>query len=556
MEKGRILFWLDSGHAASFFSSPIFLVQGDFMIWDFAWLADPTAWLALGTLILLELVLGIDNLVFITFVTAKLPASQRQGAFRIGLFLALLQRFVLLAAMAWLVGLTVPLFPVFGHPFSLRDLILIGGGGFLLFKGSMELRDRLEEHLLTGAEASAPPRFWYVIAQILVLDALFSFDSIITSVGMVKEVTLMMVAVSVAMGIMLLAARPLSRFVDRHPTIVVLFLGFLIMIGLSLITDGLGVPIPKGYLYAAIGFSLFVEGFNLLAVRVRRRRIQARGARNLRESTARAVLDLLGGDAVNGEAQLDVAALVGDDTGEKVFDREEREMVARIILLGGRPVRSIMTPRHKARWLDIDAPDDEIMRAAARAPLSALPVYRRNTDEVLGVVRLRDLLVQCRLHRAFNLRSLIRPAPVVLEYTSLSDLWQTFHDRPAPLAVVLDEYGSAVGVVTPQNVMEALAGYVGGVSVQVESFRRDDGTWELPGRLPAEDALRLLGLRVERELDSETVAGLLLEVMGHIPEAGETLTWQGKEWEIVAMDGLRIDSIRVRDAGGRASRED
>lgn len=138
------------------------------MIWDFAWLADPTAWLALGTLILLELVLGIDNLVFITFVTAKLPASQRQGAFRIGLFLALLQRFVLLAAMAWLVGLTVPLFTVFGHPFSLRDLILIGGGGFLLFKGSMELRDRLEEHLLT--ERSERPaavlvchrfKFWF-----------------------------------------------------------------------------------------------------------------------------------------------------------------------------------------------------------------------------------------------------------------------------------------------------------------------------------------------------------------------------------------------------------
>lgn len=521
------------------------------MIWDFAWLAEPTAWLALGTLILLELVLGIDNLVFITFVTAKLPASQRQGAFRVGLFLALLQRFALLAAVAWMVGLTVPLFTVFGHPFSLRDLILIGGGGFLLFKGSMELRERLEERLLTGGEASAPPSFWHVIAQILVLDALFSFDSIITSVGMVKEVTLMMSAVTVAMMIMLAAARPLSRFVEQHPTIVVLFLGFLLMIGLSLITDGLGVPIPKGYLYAAIGFSLFVEGFNLLVVRVRRRRIQTRGARNVRESTARAVLGLLGGGNANsGEAQLDVAALAGDHSGEKVFDREEREMVARIILLGGRPARSIMTPRHKVRWLDIEAPDEEIMRAAMRVPLSALPVYRRSTDEVLGVVRLRDLLVQCRLHRAFNLRSLVRPAPVVFEYTSLSDLWRTFHDRPAPLAVVLDEYGSAVGVVTPQNVMEALAGYAGGVSVQPESFRQADGTWELPGRLPVEDALRLLGLRVERELDSETVAGLLLEVLGHIPEAGESVTWQGKVWDIAAMDGLRIDTVRVRDAAG------
>lgn len=244
------------------------------MIWDFAWLADPTAWIGLGTLILLELVLGIDNLVFITFLAAKLPASQRQGAFRVGLSLALVQRFILLAGMAWIVSLTSPLFSLFGHPFSIRDLILVLGGVFLLGKGTMELHERLEGHLLSGDGAAASSRFWPIVGQIVVVDALFSFDSIITSVGMVREVTIMMLAVTAAMGIMLLAARPLARFVDRHPTIIVLCLGFLLMIGLSLIMDGLGLPIPKGYLYAAIGFSLFVEAFNQLVVRNRRRRIK------------------------------------------------------------------------------------------------------------------------------------------------------------------------------------------------------------------------------------------------------------------------------------------
>lgn len=526
------------------------------MIWDFAWLADPAAWIGLGTLILLELVLGIDNLVFITFLAAKLPASQRQRAFRIGLSLALVQRFLLLAGMAWIVSLTTPLFSVFGHAFSIRDLILVLGGAFLLGKGTMELHERLEGHLLSGDGTAAPSRFWRIVGQIVVVDALFSFDSIITSVGMVREVTIMMLAVTVAMGVMLLAARPLARFVDRHPTIIVLCLGFLLMIGLSLIMDGLGLPIPKSYLYAAIGFSLFVEAFNQLVVRSRRRHLRPWEPRRLRESTARAVLGLLGGnDVPAGEAQLEMAALAADDTGEKVFDREEREMVARVILLGGRNARSIMTPRHKVRWLDIEAPEDEILRAAARSPFSALPVYRRSTDEVLGVVRLRDLLLQARLHQTFSLRGLVRPAPMVFEYTPLSDLWATFHARPAPLAVVLDEYGTAAGIVTPQNIMEALAGYVGGVAVQPESFRQEDGSWALPGRLPVEDALRLLGLSMEREPESETLAGLMLEVLGHIPQAGESMVWQGKLWEITAMDGLRIDAVRVRNVeeeGGTA----
>lgn len=514
------------------------------MIWDFAWLADPTAWVGLGTLILLELVLGIDNLVFITFLAAKLPASQRQGAFRVGLSLALVQRFILLAGMAWIVSLTTPLFSLFGHPFSIRDLILVLGGAFLLCKGTLELHERLEGHLLSGDGAAASSRFWPIVGQIVVVDALFSFDSIITSVGMVREVTIMMLAVTAAMGIMLLAARPLARFVDRHPTIIVLCLGFLLMIGLSLIMDGLGLPIPKGYLYAAIGFSLFVEAFNQLVVRNRRRRISPRG---LRQSTARAVLGLLGGTEVPaGEAQLEMAALAADDAGEKVFDREEREMVARVILLGGRNARSIMTPWHKVNWLDMDAPEDEILRAAARSPFAALPVYRKSTDEVLGMVRLRDLLIQARLSQPFSLRGLIRSIPMVFEYTPLSDLWATFHARPAPLAVVLDEYGTAAGIVTPQNIMEALAGYVGGVSMQPESFRQDDGSWALPGRLPVEDALRLLGLELEQEPESETLAGLMLEVLGHIPQTGESLVWQGKLWEIAAMDGLRIDTVRVR----------
>ena len=189
----------------------------------FDWMADPTAWLGLATLIVLEVVLGIDNLVFIAILADKLPEHQRNRARMIGLSLALIMRLALLASIAWVVTLTAPLFTLFGMDFSGRDLILIFGGMFLLFKGTMELHERLEgaaEHV--GGKRTQHAVFWHVIAQIVVLDAVFSLDSVITAVGMVEEISIMMTAVIFAMALMMVASRPLMAFVSRHPTVVIL----------------------------------------------------------------------------------------------------------------------------------------------------------------------------------------------------------------------------------------------------------------------------------------------------------------------------------------------
>ena len=208
---------------------------------------------------------------------------------------------------------------------------------FFLLKGTMELHERLEGFQPTEDKAVHQAVFWQVITQIVVLDAIFSLDSIITSVGMVKELSIMMLAVIIAVLAMLLASRPLTEFVDRHPTVIILCLGFLLMIGLSLILEGLGYHIPKGYLYAAIGFSIVVEAFNQLALRNRRNRITTRG---LRESAARAVLELLGGTTIpGGETEMEMAALGYSDCRDKVFRPEERAIVARVIRFGGRTVR-------------------------------------------------------------------------------------------------------------------------------------------------------------------------------------------------------------------------
>ncbi len=233
--------------------------------------ADPTAWAALATLIVMEVVLGIDNLIFISIITNKLPAEQQARARFIGIGLALVLRLALLGTVAIIVRLTEPVFEVFGHGFSWQDIILIAGGLFLVWKATKEIHHSVDPDDPKENMVGKVVQISVVgaIFQILLLDLVFSIDSIITAVGMVDEIAIMYIAVICAVTVMLLAAEPLSRFIAKNPTIVMLALAFLLMIGMTLIADGLGFHVPKGYIYAAMGFSALVEGLNMLARRKR-----------------------------------------------------------------------------------------------------------------------------------------------------------------------------------------------------------------------------------------------------------------------------------------------
>ena len=241
----------------------------------FAWVSDPQIWLSLLTLTALEIVLGIDNLVFIAILTGRLPAHQRALGRKVGLSLALITRLMLLATLAWIVGLTAPVFSIADHGFSWRDMILIGGGLFLLYKATAEIGEMVEgDH--DGQDAPqgvAGVTFRGIVLQIAVIDIIFSLDSVITAVGMADHLWVMVVAVVIAMVIMIIASNPLANFVAGHPTVKMLALSFLLLIGVLLIADGFGLHVPKGYVYFALAFSIAVETLNHW-VRGRRKRLK------------------------------------------------------------------------------------------------------------------------------------------------------------------------------------------------------------------------------------------------------------------------------------------
>ena len=231
------------------------------------WLTQPETWIAFVTLVVLELVLGVDNVIFISILAGKLPPDQQQRARTTGIALAVITRILLLFSLSWIIGLTQPLFNVFNLDISGRDLVLLAGGVFLIWKATSEIHERLEGE---EGHVSAKVRgaFWNVIAQILLLDIVFSLDSVITAVGMVDELAIMIAAVIIAALTMIFVARPLGEFVERHPTVKMLALSFLLLIGFTLIVEGFHLHIPKGYIYFAMGFSVLVEMLNLRLRRV------------------------------------------------------------------------------------------------------------------------------------------------------------------------------------------------------------------------------------------------------------------------------------------------
>lgn len=515
----------------------------------FHWLADPTAWAGLLTLVVLEIVLGIDNLVFIAILADKLPPAERDRARTSGLTLALAMRLALLGAMSWLVRLTTPIVVFHGISLSWRDIILLLGGAFLLFKATLELHERLEAGDDHAAARRAPSRFWLVVAQIVALDAVFSLDSVITAVGMVDQLSVMMIAVVLAMVLMISASKPLTTFVNARPTVIILCLSFLLMIGFSLVAEGFGFHIPKGYLYAAIGFSILIEIFNQTMRRNRQRSLLG-SARHLRDRTAQAVLRLLGAGGVEDE---DPAHATDDSEtapAVAVFGKDELAMVQGVLDLAQRPVRSIMTPRKEISWID-PRDDLETLRADIdRAPHAWLPLAHDDLDQLLGVASARDVLASLLDHGRIETEAVLRKPLTVLESLSVLRLIEEFRTAPLQVALVVDEYGSVLGLVTPTDVLEVIAGdFPDDMARDPVAVCETGGAWLFDASIDMRRVEQLLGQRLGADDSFSTLAGYVLQRLGRLPAAGEVFADEGWRFEVVAMDGARIERLRVAAAG-------
>jgi len=515
----------------------------------FDWLADPSAWAGLLTLIVLEIVLGIDNLVFVAILADKLPARQRDHARLMGLGLALVMRLCLLAAMSWLVTLTTPLFSWNGFGLSWRDLILVIGGAFLLFKATLELHERLEASDDHDGKAGRRVSFWLTVAQIVILDAVFSLDSVITAVGMVDHLSIMMVGVIIAMALMITASKPLTQFVNARPTVIILCLSFLLMIGFSLIAEGFGFHIPKGYLYAAIGFSIMIEAFNQTMRRNRHRSLLV-GGRIMRDRTAKAVLRLLGGRSEEeGDSGKKDSGNEPSDTA--IFGRDELEMVQGVLDLSQRHVRSIMTPRTEIVWVDPDEDLPTLLKEARESPHHWMLVARADLDALVGVVSSRDLLATLADNGRFETEtdSVVRKPITVLESLSVLRLIDEFRRSPLQMALVVDEYGSILGLVTPADVLEVIAGEFPDETSEGDpsAVSEPDGAWLLDASLDARRVEHLLGHRLPGAGDGNysTLAGFVLQELGRLPAAGDRFEADGFEFEVTAMEGARIQRVRV-----------
>lgn len=515
---------------------------------DFSWLAEPQTWIGFATLLVLEVVLGIDNLVFVAILANKVKPSLRDRARITGLALAVAIRVVMLALMSYIITLTQPLFAIGSMSVSGKDIIMFVGGLFLLYKATTELHERLEGHnhfaVADSQKTHAP--FWGVVAQILILDAVFSIDSVITAVAMVDHISVAMAAVIVAMTVMVLASKPLTEFVDKHPTVVMLCLGFLLMIGFSLIAEAFHFHIPKGYLYAAIGFSILIEVFNQVSQRNSRRNDYI--GSSWRKRTAENVLGMMG-------IRESVLAKAGENTDDAArFEENEKSMIRSVLTLAERPIPGVMIPRRDIERLDISQSREEQYAQLQTTPYSRLLVVgKAGVDEPLGYVNKKDLLAQLLGGSELNIQAALKQPLILPETATALDAIELFRQHRADYALVVDEFGAVLGMVTMKDFMEAIAGefpeaFEHGQSEDAapQAAAGDDESLLVDGVLEYVELAPQLGLPAQEEdADFHTVAGLIMEELQSIPNVGDHIDFHGWRFEVVEKEGQRIERVKI-----------
>ncbi|WP_343153266.1 TerC family protein [Buchnera aphidicola (Mindarus keteleerifoliae)] len=512
---------------------------------------DPSTWIGLLTLITLEVVLGIDNLVFIAILTKKLPPSQRDKARIIGLSLALLMRLNLLLLISWIVTLTTPIIQTKYFVLSGRDLLLLSGGLFLIFKATIELHERLENYPENNSSNKNYASLWAVIIQIIVLDAVFSLDAIVTAVGIVNNLPIMMTAVIISMTIMSFASKFLTNYINHHQSVILLCLSFLLMIGFNLVAGAFQIHIPKGYIYATIGFSIMIELFNQISYN---NFIKNQSRRSMRQRTAEAILRLMIKENPEEKNNLpektdknNLKINFSNTNLSETFKEEERYMMNGVLTLGMRSIKSMMTPRGEISWVNLEKSINEIRCQLLATPHSLFPVCKGELDEIIGVVRAKELLFE--IEKKMNLIEFSSKNPPIIIPDTLDpiNLLKVLRKSKGKLAIITNEFGVVQGLITPLDILEAIAGEFPDEDETPEIISEND-SWLVKGGTDLHSLEQLLNTKelIKKEENHVSLAGLLISQKGQLPSPGEIISIPPFQFHIIEATEYRINLVRIK----------
>lgn len=509
-------------------------------------ITDPAVLAGLIALIVLEVVLGIDNLVFIAILVQKLPPHQRDRARVAGLSLALLMRFLLLFSAVWLATLTQTIFTYNDLSFSWRDLILFIGGAFLIAKATMELHERIEGRVQVTGQKIAYSTFAIVIAQIVIIDAVFSIDSVITAIGMTDKLSVMMIAMTIAMVLMLLASKQITEFINKHPTLIILCLGFLLLIGFSLIAEGLGFAIPKGYLYVAIGFSVLVEAFNQISQYNRQKWMD--GAHSIRDRTVNNMLRMMGVSLETQNQQNNPEEANEEISDEEtIFQENEKDMIRGILALDTTNIKALMTQRRDLDMLDLSTEKSEQIQLLINSPYSRLVVIEDGQqDEPLGIIHKNQLIKSLLKGEDLVLEDHLEQPLVFIENLSVLKALDSFKAEGQKFAFVVDEFGVLEGIITLTDIVEAITGEIEQEHSDEQSvIETHQGNYLVDASESIEMLNRDLPAPLPRSQDYTTLAGLILNQLERMPEQGEVLETESWRITIIEADPIKISQVEL-----------
>ncbi|WII23502.1 TerC family protein [Buchnera aphidicola] len=507
---------------------------------------DPSTFMNLLVLIIIEVVLGLDNLIFLTILVKKLPPQYRKQARVVGLFLSLCIRIVFLSFLSWSTSLKNPFYSSTYITCSVRQVIFFCGGLFLSSMALIELYNKafhIDKRKVISKKYS---KLLPIVFQLVALDVIFSLDSIITAIGIMNNIILMSVAVTISMFFMLLVAKPLKRFMDKYRAIFAVCLSFLVMIGVSLILESFTLIVPKNYLYFAVGFSIFIEFFNQIS---KYNLALYQHSRPIRTRILEKVFKILKSTKKNKKFLhlRNKINNIKNSSIEMVLDKEEEYMIYSLLNLAIRPIKSIMTPREEISWININDPESKIKKKLLKTPHNIFPVCQEKLDNIIGVIQAKKLLsVFEKKENVIKFASKTLPI-IILDNINPINLLKILKKSRGNIIIVKNKFNIVQGLITPLDFLKAIAGDFPD-SDETPDIVKEKNSWLVKGNTNLHALQQFLNCKklfIKKKIVHASIAGLLLEKKGSIPIPGDVIKISSFYFNIIKVKNYKIDLIRI-----------